>query len=125
MGKPYKHDLLIFLVGYELTRKTRFLFGVLIVIILYALPVTGLVMAREFPFLFAALACFAFSIYMVYRLTIRNVKLKYPIVSPEGNPDVYTGRMPRPIYEDMERYPWFFKKKRSKKLENKKVRKKH
>jgi len=119
------HDLLIFLVGYELTRKTRFLFGVLFVIILYALPVTGLVMAKEFPFLFAALACFAFSIYMVYRLTIRNVKLKYPIVSPEGNPDVYTGRMPRPIYEDMERYPWFFKKKRSKKLENKKVRKKH
>jgi len=125
MGKPFKHDLLIFLVGYELTRKTRFLFGVLIVIILYALPVTGLVMASEFSFLFAALACFAFSIYMVYRLTIRNVKLKYPMVSPEGNPDVYTGRMSRLIYEDMERYPWFFKKKRSKKLENKKVRKKH
>jgi hypothetical protein len=46
-------------------------------------------------------------------------------VSPEGNPDAYTGRMSRPIYEDMERYPWFFKKKRSKKLEDKKVRKKH
>ena len=107
-----------------MTRKTRFLFGVLIVIILYALPVTGLVMAREFPFLFAALACFAFSIYMVYRLTIRNVKLKYPIVSPEGNPDVYTGRMPRPIYEDARRYPWFFKKKRKTIKKKEKIRKK-
>jgi hypothetical protein len=125
VGKLYKHVLPIFLIGYELTRKTRFLFGVLIVVILYALPVIGLVMARAFPYLLATLVCFAFSIYLVYRLTIRNVKFKYPIVSPEGNPDVYTGRMPRPIYEDMERYPWFFKKKRNKKLDNKKVRKKH
>jgi len=55
---------------------------------------------------------------------MRNAKLEYPIVSPEGHPDIYTGRMPRPIYEDMERYPWFFRKKKTKKLDNKKIRKK-
>jgi hypothetical protein len=62
--------------------------------------------------------------YVVYRMAIRNTKLKYPIVPPEGHPDVYTGRMPRPVYEDVQRYPWFFKKKRAKKLDNKKIKKK-
>jgi hypothetical protein len=125
MGKPYKHVFPIFLSGCQLDRKARFLFGVLIVVVLYALPVTGLVMIRAFPYLLPALACFGLSIYMVYRMTIKNIKLKYPFVSPEGQPDVYTGRMPRPIYEDMQRYPWFFKKKRLKKLDNKKTRRKH
>jgi hypothetical protein len=47
-------------------------------------------------------------------MTIRNIKPKYPIVNPEGHPDIYSGRMPRPIYEDMQRYPWFFKNKHKK-----------
>jgi len=34
--------------------------------------------------------------------------------------------MPRPIYEDMEHYPWFFEKKREKiKHRMKEVKKKH
>lgn len=61
---------------------------------------------------------------MVYRATIRNIKPKYPIVDPEGHPDVYSGRMPRPIYEDMERYPRFFNKKKRNRFEKKKVKKK-
>lgn len=109
--------------GKQLNRKRRFLWGLLFVIFIYSLPLVGLASAGAFFYLLLASGAFVFSVYMVYRVTIRNVKLKYPIVSPEGHPDVYTGRMPRPIYEDMERYPWFFKKKRNKKLDNKKVKK--
>jgi hypothetical protein len=85
---------------------------------------TGLIVAGLFLCLAVVVASFILSVYVVYRITIKNIKPKYPIVNPEGHPDVYSGRMPRPIYEDMERYPWFFKKKRNRD-EKKKVRKKH
>jgi hypothetical protein len=104
-------------------RKRRFLYGLVLVIFIYGLLLVELAVARVFVWLVVVSAAFVFSVYMVYRVTIRNVKLKYPIVSPEGHPDVYTGRMPRPVSEDMERYPWFFKKKRNKKLDNKKPKK--
>jgi hypothetical protein len=75
------------------------------------LPIVGLATARAYSSLLLALGAFVFSVYMIYRVSIRKVKPKYPIVSPEGHPDVYTGAVPRPIYEDMQRYPWFFKRK--------------
>jgi len=106
-----------------LNRKRRFLYCLVLVIFIYGLLLVELAVARVFVWLLVVSAAFVFSVYMVYRVTIRNVKLKYPIVSPEGHPDVYTGRMPRPVYEDMERYPRFFKKKRKKKLDNKKQKK--
>ncbi|MGA2309900.1 MAG: hypothetical protein ABSG57_10185 [Candidatus Bathyarchaeia archaeon] len=105
-----------------MNRKSRFLWGLLLVMFIYSLPMMGFTAAGLYFYLLVATGAFVFSVYMVYRVTIRNVKLKYPIVSPDGHPDAYTGRMPRPICEDMERYPWFFKK-RNKKLDNKKVKK--
>jgi hypothetical protein len=104
-----------------MNRKTRFLWGLLLVMFIYSLPLMGFAAVGLYFYLLVATGAFIFSVYMVYRVTIRNVKLKYPIVSPEGHPDVYTGRMPRPIYEDMEPCPWFFKK-RNKKLNDKKVK---
>jgi hypothetical protein len=53
------------------------------------------------------------------------MKPKYPLINPEGHPDVYSGRMPRPIYKDMERYPWFFRKNKRIKADNRKREKKH
>jgi hypothetical protein len=109
-----------------LDRKTRFRLGFLFVVLIYLLPIAGFAYAGWVWPLGFVLAAFAFSVYMVYRMTIKNIKLKYPIVNPEGHPDIYSGRMPRPIYEDMQRYPWFFKKKRSRKLDrNKKTKKRH
>lgn len=105
-----------------MNRKTGFLWGLLLVMFIYSLPMMGFAAAGLYFCLLVATGAFIFSVYMVCRATIRNVKLKYPILSPEGHPDAYTGRMPRPICEDMERYPWFFKK-RNKKLDNKKVKK--
>jgi hypothetical protein len=107
-----------------LDRKARFWLGFLLVVVMYSLPITGFAYAGWTWPLAIVLGAFVFSIYVVYRMTIKNLRLKYPIVSPEGHPDIYTGRMPRPIYEDMQRYPRFFKKKRLKKLDNKKIRKK-
>jgi len=78
---------------------------------------------NAFQWLALFLVFYSLAVYQLYRMTIRNIKLKYPLVNPEGHPDIYSGRMPRPIYEDMQRYPWFFNKKRKKKLDNKKVKK--
>jgi hypothetical protein len=108
----------------QLDRKTRFWAGFLFVVFIYSLPIAGLFVAGAFWYLAIVVICFFFSVYMVYRATIRNIKPRYPIVNPEGHPDVYSGRMPRPIYEDMERYPWFFNKKKRNRVEKKKVKKK-
>jgi hypothetical protein len=105
-------------------RKTRFWLGFLFVVLLYLLPIGGLAYAGLIWPLALAVAAFVFSVYFVYWVTIRNAKLKYPLVNPEGRPDVYTGRMPRPIYEDVQRYPWFFRKKRGKKQDEKERHKK-
>jgi len=66
------------------------------------------------------------SIYLLYRVTYK-VKPRYPVVPPTGQPDIYTAlRIPRPIYEDMEQYPWLFKKTKRKWTERwKKVERKN
>jgi len=62
-------------------------------------------------------AGFLFYSYLVYTATYLRLKRKYPMVQPEGRPDIYSPRtnIPRPIYEDVQRYPKFFKKKKQKK----------
>jgi hypothetical protein len=109
-----------------LQRKTRFLVGLILVASLFALPIIIAITVNALWTLALFTAGFFASVYWLYRITIRNIKPRYPLVNPEGHPDIYSGRMPRPIYEDVERYPWFFKKKRKKTADNtKKVRKKH
>jgi hypothetical protein len=111
--------------GKETDRKTRFWIGFLLVAVAYSLPIGGCAYAGLYGYLTFFVGAFAFSVYLIYRITIRNVKLRYPIVNPEGNADIYSGRMPRPIYEDMQRYPWFFnKKKRQRKLDKQRRTKK-
>jgi hypothetical protein len=56
------------------------------------------------------------------------MKPKYPLLPPEGKPDIYTGiNIPRPIYEDMEKHPRFFnahaKKHKKRTKESKKAKK--
>ncbi|HXX88426.1 MAG TPA: hypothetical protein VEH86_08285 [Candidatus Acidoferrum sp.] len=62
-------------------------------------------------------ACFLFYSYLAYTATYLRLKRKYPMASPEGQLDFYYPRtnIPRPIYEDVQRHPKFFKKKRQKK----------
>jgi hypothetical protein len=103
------------IIGKELDRKTRFWLGFMFLVSIFSIPIAGFAYAGWFWGLVIVFAVFALSVYIVYRFTIKNIKLKYPIVNPEGQADIYSGRMPRPIYEDMQRYPWFFKKKKNKK----------
>lgn len=106
-------------------RKTRFLVGFVLVTAVFALPIAITITVNAISWLAIFIMFYFGSVYQVYRMTLRNIKLKYPMLNPEGHPDIYSDRMPRPIYEDMEQYPWFFRKKR-KKVANKtrKIRKK-
>ena len=60
--------------------------------------------------------CFILYGYFVYHFVYKGSKPKYPMVPPEGRPDIYYPRtnIPRPIYEDIQRYPEFFEKKKGK-----------
>ena len=59
--------------------------------------------------------------YMAYLRLVKKRKPKYPLVPPEGKPDVYTGLpMPRPIHEDFDEM-----KRKREKLERMRKRKKH
>jgi len=66
--------------------------------------------------------------YLDYHFVYKRIKAKYPLAPPEGQMDVYFPRtnIPRPIHEDVQRYPEFFGRKRKirKKMETAKVKKK-
>jgi hypothetical protein len=85
-----------------------------------------LIYAESFNALVVTLSVFLLSIFLLHRFTIKRIKPKYPLLPPEGHPDIYSGRMPRPIYEDMEQYPWLFKEKHGKSAQRtKKIKKRH
>jgi len=66
--------------------------------------------------------------YLIYRFVYKGAKPKYPVVPPEGRmTDHYfpRTRVPRPIYEDVRRYPEFFKRKKMKKWEKRRKVKKN
>jgi len=110
--------------GEKVNRKTRFWISFLFILLAYAFPLASAIYLHDVWMFTIVSAGFLFSTYIIYWLTIKKKEPKYPIVPPEGKPDVYmAARMPRPIYEDMEQHPWFFDKKR--RLKTKKVKKKH
>ena len=98
-----------------MTRKTRFWIGFLFITLAYAFPLASAILLQTIWGTIVVLVGYFGSVYLLYRFTIRKVKPKYPLVPPKGQPDIYTAlRIPRPIYEDMEQYPWLFKKKHRK-----------
>jgi hypothetical protein len=64
--------------------------------------------------------------YLLYHFVYKRAKPKYPMVPPEGRMDVYYPRtnIPRPIYEDVRRYPEFFGRKKEKYKRARRVKKK-
>jgi hypothetical protein len=57
-----------------------------------------------------------FYAYVLRRQVVKRKKPSYPMMPPDGKPDIYyAAGIPRPIYEDVRRYPWYFKKKNKKK----------
>ena len=62
--------------------------------------------------------------YLLYRFVYKAGKPEYPLVPPEGRMDIYFPRtdIPRPVHEDVRRYPDAFRretrwKKRAERLE--------
>jgi hypothetical protein len=68
---------------------------------------------------------FLFYCYGLYRWVYKKVEPKYPLVPPEGRMDIYSGaNIPRPVHEDVRRYPEFFEKKKKKYKRIRRVKKK-
>jgi len=107
------------------SKKARFRVGFAFLVFAYSIPVVAAILFGWILGLTVFLAGFLFSVSLLYWLTIKRTKPRYPLVPPEGHPDIYTfAGMPRPIHEDMKRYPWLFDKKRKKHwYEKKKIRK--
>jgi hypothetical protein len=74
------------------------------------------VLASLFSYATLVFGCFLVYLYFLYRFVYKKEKPKYPLVPPEGRMDAYFPRtnVPRPIYEDVQRYPEFFGKKKRK-----------
>jgi hypothetical protein len=107
---------------FHLTRKNKFAIGLGVLLFMYSFPLyvsiapSTFAAASRLLFISVCSAVFAVAGLLLYKLTIKNVKIDYPLTSPSGQVDVYAGNtIPRPIYEDMQRYPWFFRKKRNRK----------
>jgi hypothetical protein len=71
--------------------------------------------------------CFLLYCYLLYHFVYKREKPRYPMVPPQGQMDIYYPRtnIPRPIYEDLQRYPEFFRKKRRKYERTRRVKKKN
>ena len=80
------------------------------------LPVVVLfVVAKLLLYTILISVCFVFGLNMLYRRIYKGMKPKYPEMPPNGKPDIYYGSgIPRPIHEDVRRFPWFFKEKHKK-----------
>ncbi|MGC8896281.1 MAG: hypothetical protein ACP5LB_05920 [Candidatus Bathyarchaeia archaeon] len=91
----------------------------------YSYPLFFLsVLARLFFYATLVFGCFLAYLYFLYRFVYKKEKAKYPLMPPEGRMDAYFPRtnVPRPIYEDVQRYPQLFGKKKRKFDNTKKVK---
>jgi len=108
-----------------------FLLGVSIFIPFFFLSVMsqallGIISFNGVLFSFSFLGPFIIYCYLIYRFVYKGAKPKYPIVPPEGRTDIYFPRtnIPRPIYEDVRRYPKTFTEKKKSERREKVHRKK-
>ena len=112
--------------GEALNKKAKFWLFFLLGICLY-IPFFFFAIMVQMP-LAVVLFFLGFLVYCygLYRLIQKKVEPKYPVMPPEGRMDIYfpRSRIPRPIHEDVRRYPKFFKQKKMKKWEKKRKVKK-
>jgi Ca2+/Na+ antiporter len=112
--------------GESLNKKAKFYIFLLLGI--FGFTPFLLLYIRVQMFLYAILFFLGFLAYCIflYRFVYKKVKPKYPLVPPEGRMDIYFPRtdIPRPLYEDMQRYPEFFKRKKRRYDRTRRVKKK-
>jgi len=69
------------------------------------IPLIAAVLVQSIPLVAVALGIIGFELYWFYVRYYQKKKPRYPLVSPDGKPDIYLPRtdIPRPIYEDFYR----------------------
>lgn len=108
------------MVGNSLHRRVKFYLLFMLGVSVFWPFIYLSILTRAYQEIVLVSACFVFYSYLVYTATYTRLKRKYPMVPPEGRPDIYFPRtnIPRPIYEDAQRArerAKFFKKKEQKK----------
>jgi len=111
--------------GWSRMKKIE-LFVLILVFVANGLALASAVLLQSIWAVIICLGCNAFSIYSIYVRFVLRRRVRYPLVPPEGKPDMYVPRtdIPRPIIEDFRKIE---EKKRRfakiRKLVSKKVRK--
>lgn len=107
----------VIIVGSSLHRRVKFYLLFMLGVCMFLPFIYLSILTRAYEGIALFSAGFLFYSYLVYTATYLRSKRNYPLVPPEGRPDIYFPRtnIPRPIYEDAQRYPKSFKKKRQKK----------
>ncbi len=100
----------------------KFILGLAVLLFMYSFPVYATMAPSTMTITYRLYFITVFSVVfagiglLLFKVTIKHVRIKYPLLSPKGEVDVYAGNtIPRPIYEDMQRYPLFFRKKSNRK----------
>jgi len=109
-----------------LNKKVKFRIFFLLGIGIFLPFFTLSIIARLYVYAVLILGGFLMYCYFLYHLILKGETAEYPMVPPEGRMDVYFPRtnIPRPIYEDMQRYPEFLKRKKRKYERRKALKKK-
>ncbi|UCE95885.1 MAG: hypothetical protein JSV51_09330 [Candidatus Bathyarchaeota archaeon] len=98
-----------------------FLLGVCVFIPFFLMsimfPLQSPVSIYRILFSLSSLGPFIIYCYIAYHSVYKGKKPKYPIVPPEGRPEIYFPRtdIPRPIHEDERKHSVFFKRKKMRK----------
>jgi len=112
--------------GKALNRKVKLWLLLLLGICIYTPLIFLYAIANILAGAIVSSICFLLYCYLLYHFVYKREKPKYPMVPPEGRMDIYFPRtnIPRPIYEDVQRYPAFFGKKKRKYERTRRVKKK-
>lgn len=112
--------------GEAVNKKVKLRLLLLLGICIYMPLIFFYAILNAFVGVIGSSACFLLYCYLLYHFVYKKAKPKYPMVPPEGRMDIYYPRtnIPRPIYEDVQRYPEFFKRKKRKYDRTRRVKKK-
>ncbi len=79
--------------------------GTVLILIANGFAVASAIIARDVWFVVVVLGIVAFDIYLYYFMSHRKKEPRYPLVPPEGKPDIYLPRtnIPRPVHQDLRR----------------------
>lgn len=107
--------------GYQLGIKVRSVYWGIFLLIVGVFPLCMAILSQSLLWILVSGSWFVLLCYVAYLRLVKKKEPRYPLVPPEGKPDVYTGSaIPRPIHEDFDEM-----KRKREKLKRISKRKKH